>query len=48
MFKICRAIGISTAIGKGIKPAIGRTEGEVINSADLLITQEYAGLRLAS
>jgi hypothetical protein len=48
MLKICRAIGICTAIGEGIEPAIRRTEGMFINPAELLIIQEYAGLRLAS
>jgi hypothetical protein len=47
MLKVCRAIGVSTSIGKGINPAIRRTEGVVINSAELFI-QEYAGFRLAS
>jgi hypothetical protein len=48
MLEICLTISVSTAIGKGIEPAISRTEGVIINSAELLIVQEYAGLRLAS
>jgi hypothetical protein len=48
MLKICRAISISTAIGKGIETAISRTEGVIINSAELLIVQEYAAFWLAS
>jgi hypothetical protein len=48
MLKICSTISVCTAIGKGIEPTIGRTEGVIINSAELLIVQEYAGLWLTS
>jgi hypothetical protein len=37
MLKICRAISVRTAIGKGIEPTNSRTEGVVINPAELLI-----------
>jgi hypothetical protein len=48
MLKICSTISVCTAIGKGIDTAISGTEGVIINSAKLLIVQEYAGLWLAS
>jgi hypothetical protein len=48
MLKICSTISVCTAIGKGIETAISRTAGVIINSAKLLIVQEYAGLWLTS